>query len=372
MAGHRTGGTRLPRPALHHLVTDPVPSPAASPPSALGIPVSVLDLAPVGQGSTAAAALRASLELVEVAERLGYHRYWVAEHHNMPGIASSSPAVLLAHLASVTSTIRLGSGGVMLPNHAPLVIAEQFGMLEALHPGRIDLGIGRAPGTDPRTAAALRRGIGGLREPDLPGLLGELLGFFNGTFPDDHPYRAITAVPARGYQPAIWLLGSSDYSARLAGLLGLPFSFAHHFAAANTDAALAVYRRSFRPSPVLDAPYVMLGTAVLCADSEERARYLSKPADLSFLRLRSGRPAPFPSPEEAAEHQFTPAEREAIKAWSASRIVGAPDRVRAALCELVERTGADEVMVTTMAHGPDDRRRSYELLAAAVEVPPRG
>jgi luciferase family oxidoreductase group 1 len=333
--------------------------------------VAVLDLAPVGQGSTAGDALRASVELVAVAERLGYHRYWVAEHHNMPGIASSSPAVLLAHLASVTSEIRLGSGGVMLPNHAPLVIAEQFGMLEALHPGRIDLGIGRAPGTDPRTAAALRRGIGGLREPDLPALLGELLGFFNGSFPADHPYHPITAVPARGYQPALWLLGSSDYSARLAGLLGLPFSFAHHFAAANTDAALAIYRDSFRPSEVLDAPYAMLGTAVLCADTTDEARYLARPADLSFLRLRSGRPAPFPTPEEAAEYQFTPAEREAIKAWSSSRIVGDPEDARAALCALVERTGVDEVMVTTMAHGPEHRRRSYELLAAALELPAR-
>ena len=329
----------------------------------LDVPVSVLDLAPVGEGSSPAAALRASLDLVVAAERLGYHRYWVAEHHNMPGIASSAPAVLLAHLASVTSTIRLGSGGVMLPNHAPLVIAEQFGMLEALHPGRIDLGIGRAPGTDQRTAAALRRSIGGLREPDLPALLGELLGFFNGTFPDDHPYRAITAVPARGYQPAIWLLGSSDYSARLAGLLGLPFSFAHHFAAGNTDAALAVYRDSFRPSAVLDAPYVMLGTAVTCADTAERARWLAKPGDLSFLRLRAGRPGRFPTPEEADAYQLTPSEKEIIRGWSAARIVGDPAAVGADLAQLVARTGADELMITTMAHGPEDRQRSYELVA---------
>jgi luciferase family oxidoreductase group 1 len=329
----------------------------------IAVPVSVLDLAPVGAGSTAAAALRASLELVQVAERLGYHRYWVAEHHNMPGIASSSPAVLLAHLASVTDRIRLGSGGVMLPNHAPLVIAEQFGMLEALHPGRIDLGIGRAPGTDPRTAAALRRSIGGLQEPDLPALLGELSGFFNGSFPEDHPYRGITAVPALGNQPAIWLLGSSDYSARLAGLLGLPFSFAHHFAAANTLPALEIYRESFRPSAVLDEPYVMLGVAVLCADTHDQATYLAKPADLSFLRLRTGRPGPFPTPEEAAAFNPTPAEKEAIRSWSSSRIVGDPGEVLGDLGGLVERTGANELMVTTMAHGPADRQRSYELLA---------
>ena len=332
----------------------------------MDVPLSVLDLAPVGEGSSPRDALRASLDLVQAAERLGYHRYWVAEHHNMPGIASSSPAVLLAALAAGTRTIRLGSGGVMLPNHAPLVIAEQFGMLEALHPGRIDLGIGRAPGTDPRTAAALRRGIGGLREPDLPALLGELLGFFNGTFPDDHPYRAITAVPALGYQPAIWLLGSSDYSARLAGLLGLPFSFAHHFAAAGTDAAVAMYRSSFRPSPVLDEPYLMLGVAVVCADTAERARWLARPGDLAFLRLRSGRPGRFPTPEEAAAFNPTPAEREAIKAWSGSRLVGDPATVLAELHALAARTGAQELMLTTMAHSPADRLRSFELVAEAA------
>jgi luciferase family oxidoreductase group 1 len=340
-------------------------------PNVLDVPLSVLDLAPVGEGSDPAAALRASLELVREAERLGYHRHWVAEHHNMPGIASSAPAVLLAHLASVTSTIRLGSGGVMLPNHAPLVIAEQFGMLEALHPGRIDLGIGRAPGTDPRTAAALRRGMGGLGEPDLPGLLGELLGFFNGTFPDDHPYRNITAVPALGYQPAIWLLGSSDYSARLAGLLGLPFSFAHHFSAGNTLPALEVYRSSFRPSAVLDEPYVLLGVAVTCADTDAHARWLAKPADLAFLRLRQGRPGPYPSPESAADFNPTPAERQAIKAWASSRIVGDPDSVREELHRLVAATAADELMVTTMVHGPDDRLHSYRLLAGALGLTTR-
>ena len=340
-------------------------------PSVLDVPVSVLDLAPVGEGSSPAAALRASLDLVVAAERLGFERYWVAEHHNMPGIASSAPAVLLAALAAATTSIRVGSGGVMLPNHAPLVIAEQFGMLEALHPGRIDLGIGRAPGTDPRTAAALRRGIGGLREPDLPNLLGELVGFFNGNFPDDHPYRSITAVPALGYQPAIWLLGSSDYSARLAGLLGLPFSFAHHFASGNTDAAVAMYRESFRPSAVLDEPYLMLGTAVVCADSEERARWLAKPSDLSFLRLRAGRPGRFPTPEEAESFNPTPSEKEVLRSWSSSRIVGDPAGVADQLAVLVERTGCNELMVTTMAHDPADRLRSYELVADLAALSPR-
>jgi luciferase family oxidoreductase group 1 len=277
--------------------------------------------------------------------------------------------VLIAHLASVTDRIRLGSGGVMLPNHAPLVIAEQFGMLEALHPGRIDLGIGRAPGTDPRTAAALRR-TQGLQEPNLPDQLEELYGFFNGTFADDHPYRGITAVPARGNQPAIWLLGSSDYSARLAGLLGLPFSFAHHFASGNTLVAVDVYRRSFRPSDVLDEPYVMLGVAVLCADTHERATYLSKPADLAFLRLRTGRPGPYPTPEEAAAFHPTPNEKEVIRSWSGSRIVGDPTGVSTELRALVERTGADELMVTTMVHSPDDRVRSYRLVAELAGLTP--
>ncbi|MEQ1788017.1 MAG: LLM class flavin-dependent oxidoreductase [Acidimicrobiales bacterium] len=337
--------------------------------SPLPVPLSVLDLAPVGAGSDSAHALRASLALVQETERLGYHRYWVAEHHNMPGIASSAPAVLIAHLASVTDRIRLGSGGVMLPNHAPLVIAEQFGMLEALHPGRIDLGIGRAPGTDPRTAAALRR-TQSLGEPDLPEQLAELYGFFNGSFPPDHPYRGITAVPARGNQPAIWLLGSSDYSARLAGELGLPFSFAHHFSAHNTLPALDVYRRAFRPSDVLERPYVMLGVAVLCADTRERATYLSKPGDLAFLRLRSGRPGPFPSPEEAAAFNPTPHEKELLRSWSVSRIVGDPGSVAADLGGLLERTGADELMVTTMVHGHDDRVHSYRLLADLAGLAP--
>ena len=204
--------------------------------------LSVLDLAPVAEGSTPADALRNSVELSRTVERLGFHRHWVAEHHNMPGIASSAPAVLIAHLADATSTIRVGSGGVMLPNHASLAVAEQFGMLEAMHPGRIDLGIGRAPGTDPLTARALRRSDGAFTEDEFPAQLVELLGYFSGRFPEGHPYRHVTAVPALGYSPALWLLGSSDYSANVAGVLGLPFSFAHHFASGGTDAAVAAYR----------------------------------------------------------------------------------------------------------------------------------
>ena len=207
----------------------------------------------------------------------------------MPGIASSAPAVMIAHVAAATSTIRVGSGGVMLPNHSPLVVAEQFGTLEALHPGRIDLGIGRAPGTDPLTAQALRRAPLTMAD-DFPEQFGQLIGYFDGSFADDHPYRNIRAVPGLGYRPAIWLLGSSDYSARLAGLLGLPFSFAHHFASANTEPALEIYRRSFRPSAVLDEPYALIGVSVVCAPTDEEARWLSAPNALAIVRLAQ-RPA---------------------------------------------------------------------------------
>jgi luciferase family oxidoreductase group 1 len=334
--------------------------------------MSVLDLAPVGEGSNAAVALRNSRELVQLAERLGYHRYWVAEHHNMPGIASSSPAVLIEHLASATTTMRIGSGGVMLPNHAPLVVAEQFGMLEALHPGRIDLGIGRAPGTDPVTAMALRRAAMSLSADEFPEELGALLGFFSGSFPDGHPYANITAMPGRGYRPALWLLGSSDYSARLAGRLGWPFSFAHHFAAANTLPALAAYRAEFQPSTDLDRPYAMVAAAVLCAPTADEARWLAGSSQLAFLRLRSGRPGPFPTPEEAAGYQFTPAEREFVRGWTSSHIVGDPEQVRAGLEELAATTGADELMITTMMHGHAERLRSYELVAGAMNMPGAG
>jgi len=340
--------------------------------SDLDIPLSVLDLAPVGDGSSPAEALRSSLVLAAEAERLGYRRYWVAEHHNMPGIASSAPAVLLAHAAGVTETIRLGSGGVMLPNHASLVIAEQFGMLEALHPGRIDLGIGRAPGTDQLTARALRRQPRGLAADDFPDQLVELIGYFSGEFPEGHPYARITAVPGLGYRPDLWLLGSSDYSAQAAGMLGLPFSFAHHFAAGNTVPAVQAYRDAFRPSDDLAEPYVMLGVSVVCADTDERARWLSGSGALAFLRLRSGHPGRYPTPEEAAEFTFTPHEREAIKGWTGSHVVGSPDTVRAGLVELVERTGADELMITTLTHSPDDRLASYRLVAAAAGLSPSG
>jgi luciferase family oxidoreductase group 1 len=328
------------------------------------VPLSVLDLAPVPAGGNAAESLRATTDLAQHVERLGFHRFWVAEHHNMPGIASSAPPVLIAHIADATSTIRVGSGGVMLPNHASLIVAEQFGMLEALHPGRIDLGIGRAPGTDQVTAAALRRSPEGLSADDFPDQLMDLLGFFTGRWPENHPFAQINAVPGRGYQPAMWLLGSSGYSAQVAGLLGIPFAFAHHFSPANTLPALALYRSNFRPSAVLDRPYAMVAAAVICADTDEKARWLAGSGALSFLLLRSGRPGPVPSPEEAAAYPYTELERAYVEDRLATQIIGAPDTVRRGLTDLLEATAADELMVTTMVYDPADRLHSFDLLAA--------
>jgi luciferase family oxidoreductase group 1 len=327
------------------------------------VPLGVLDLAPVASGRSTGEALRNSLELARHVERLGYTRYWVAEHHNMPGIASSAPAVLIGHIADATTSIRVGSGGVMLPNHAPLTVAEQFGMLEALHPSRIDLGIGRAPGTDQLTASALRRTTD-LSADDFPQALSELLAFFNASFPEAHPYSRITAVPAQGNLPALWLLGSSGYSAQAAGYLGWPFAFAHHFMPANTLPALRLYRDSFRPSENLQKPYAMVAVAVVCAETDERARWLAGPSALSFLRLRQGKPGLLPTPEEAAAYAYNEVEQEMVRARLADQVIGSPETVRAGLEQLLERTQADELMLTTVVHDFEDRLKSYELVAA--------
>jgi luciferase family oxidoreductase group 1 len=332
------------------------------------VPLSVLDLAPVPSGASAREALRNTLELARHVEQLGYTRYWVAEHHNMPGIASSAPAVLIGHIADATSSMRVGSGGVMLPNHAPLTVAEQFGMLEALHPARIDLGIGRAPGTDQLTAAALRRTTN-LSADDFPEALGELLAFFNGSFPETHPYSRIAATPARGNVPALWLLGSSGYSAQVAGYLGWPFAFAHHFSPANTLPALDLYRQSFRPSETLQQPYAMVALAVVCAETDERARWLAGPSALSFLRLRQGKPGLLPTPEEAAAYTYSEVEREMVRARLADQVIGSPETVRGGLERMLERTQADELMLTTVVHDHTERLKSYELVAALRAAP---
>ncbi|MFV2101146.1 LLM class flavin-dependent oxidoreductase [Micromonospora sp. LOL_024] len=327
----------------------------------IDVPLSVLDLAPVAAGASAGEALRHTTELARRADELGYHRFWVAEHHNMPAIASSAPAVLVAHLAAHTAEIRLGSGGVMLPNHAPLVVAEQFGTLEALHPGRIDLGVGRAPGTDQVTALALRRTMEGLSAEGFPRELADLMGYF-----DDAASGRITATPGRGQRPELWLLGSSGYSAQLAGALGLPFSFAHHFSAQNTLPALALYRQSFRPSRWLDRPYAMVAVNTVCAETDERAGWLAGPAGLSFLRLRAGRPEPLATYEEAAAYPYQDAEREFLAQRRQGQAAGSPETVRRQLGDLLTSTGADELMLTTMVYDIADRVRSFELIASEV------
>ena len=342
------------------------------------VPLSVLDLVNVGEGRTAREALLSSVEAARLAEARGFTRYWVAEHHSMPGVASSSPAVILSHLAAHTDRIHLGSGGVMLPNHAPLVIAEQFGTLEALAPGRVDLGLGRAPGTDGATAAALRR-TDRLREgaEDFPQQLAELVRFLDDDFPAGHPYARIHAVPgpvqvadgAETSRPQVWLLGSSGFSAQLAGRLGLPFAFAHHFSAANTLPALELYHESFQPSEVLEKPYTLIGASAFAADTEREAHRQILTGALSMLRLRTGRPGLVPTPEEAEAYSFSPVEKDFVDSWLGNVVYGTADAVRSGLDALVERTGADELMLTANAHTPSARVRSYELVADAYGLP---
>ncbi|TCO62318.1 LLM class flavin-dependent oxidoreductase [Actinocrispum wychmicini] len=332
------------------------------------VPLSVLDTAPVWRGSTPAQSLRDMMDLAKNVERLGYHRYWVAEHHNTLSIASSSPAVLVGQLASVTTSLRVGSGGVMLPNHPPLVIAEQFGTLEALHSGRIDLGIGRAPGTDPTTAKALRRTTDEMAGEDFPKQIAELMAYFSGPV-ENGSGKAIHAIPAEGNGPPLWLLGSSGASAEVAGRLGLPFAFAHHINPGNTLGALEIYRESFQPSAALAEPYVLVCAMVIAADTEERAEWFASSIGLTILRMRGGLPqGPHTPPEEASAYPYTPEETDLIKQMLSSRIIGGPDTVRRKVHELLASTKADELMVVTLIHGQENRVRSYELVAEAVAL----
>ncbi|ODT56600.1 MAG: alkane 1-monooxygenase [Methylobacterium sp. SCN 67-24] len=324
--------------------------------------LSVLDLSPVAEGSTAAQSLRNTLDLARHAEKLGFHRYWLAEHHNMPGIASAATSVVIAHVAAGTSTIRVGAGGIMLPNHAPLVIAEQFGTLAALHPGRIDLGIGRAPGTDMLTARALRRNLEASVD-NFPQDVVELMGYFEPATPD----QRLRAVPGEGEQVEVWVLGSSLYGAQLAAMLGLPYAFASHFAPAELDHALDIYRSRFQPSERLAKPYAMLGVNVVAAETDEEAKLLFTSVQQAFVNLRSGRPGRLPAPVEGYDRDLDPIARQMLSQTISCAIVGSRETVRRGLEAFIARTGADELMVTSQVFDHEARKRSYQILAEAFQ-----
>jgi luciferase family oxidoreductase group 1 len=320
-------------------------------------PFSVLDLAPITQGATAAAALHNSLDLARHAERWGYRRYWVAEHHNMPGIASAATAIVIAHIAAGTSTIRVGAGGIMLPNHAPLIVAEQFGTLESLFPGRIDLGLGRAPGTDQATARALRRTLASDPEAFPQDVL-ELLSYF-------HPQegQSVRAVPGSGLAVPIWILGSSLFGAQVAALMGLPFAFASHFAAAQMMQAVAIYRARFRPTADLAAPHVMLGVNVVAAETDDEARFLATSGRESFANLRRGMPTPLPPPNRDFEKEVMPFRGIRLEEIQAVSMVGSAATVRDDLRDFISRTQADELIVVSHVYDHRARLRSYEITA---------
>ncbi|OGA08625.1 MAG: hypothetical protein A3D95_02180 [Betaproteobacteria bacterium RIFCSPHIGHO2_12_FULL_69_13] len=323
------------------------------------IPFSVLDLAPIVEGGDAAQALKNSLDLARHAERWGYRRVWLAEHHNMPGIASSATAVAIAHVAGGTQTIRVGAGGIMLPNHAPLVIAEQFGTLESLFPGRIDLALGRAPGTDQLTARALR--YDAQAADAFPDEVLELMHYFQPV----EPGQRVRAVPGAGLDVPIWILGSSLYGAQLAAALGLPYAFASHFAPAMMMQALEVYRARFRPSGVLERPYAMLGVNVFAAETGKEARRLMSSRLQSTIALRLGRPGPLPPPVDDFESRLGPMERALVAELVAGTVVGTPDEVRAGLEAFIEKTAADELIVAAQVYDHAARLRCYEIAAQA-------
>ncbi|HEX5705713.1 MAG TPA: LLM class flavin-dependent oxidoreductase [Pyrinomonadaceae bacterium] len=325
------------------------------------VPLSVLDLAPVRSGGRIADAFREMTELARHVERLGFTRFWLAEHHNMPGIASAATAVLVGHVAGSTRTIRVGSGGVMLPNHSPLVVAEQFGTLESLYPGRVDLGIGRAPGTDQRTARALRRTFNNPDE-DFPRDVAELLSYFA----PPREGQAVRAVPGAGLDVPVWILGSSLFGARLAASMGLRFAFASHFAPDMMTRALEIYRAEFRPSAALDKPYAMLGLNAYAAETDEEARRLFTSVQQQFLRLRRGQAGPLPPPVETLEGSWTAAERAGVEHALSCSVVGSHATVRRALKEFVAATRADELMLVAQIYDHAARLRSFEIVADAA------
>ena len=322
------------------------------------IPFSVLDLSPIIEGNTAADAFRNTRDLAQHAERWGYHRYWMAEHHNMPGIASAATSVVIAHVAGGTERIRVGSGGVMLPNHAPLVIAEQFGTLESLFPGRIDLGLGRAPGTDQRTARALRRSMTG-SDDSFPQDVAELQAWFAPV----QPGQSVRAVPGAGLNVPIWLLGSSLFSAQLAAEMGLPFAFASHFAPDYLTRALDIYRSTFKPSAQLAKPYAMAGLNVFAAETDAEARRLFTSLQQQFINLRRGTPGPLPPPRDSMDGYWSSMEEQMVSHSLAYAVVGAPDTVARGIAEFLAATKVDEIMVTGQIFDHQARLRSFEIVA---------
>jgi luciferase family oxidoreductase group 1 len=321
------------------------------------IPFSVLDLSPITEGSDAAQSFRNSRDLARHAEAWGYRRFWLAEHHGMPGIASAATSVLMAYVAGGTSTIRIGAGGIMLPNHSPLVIAEQFGTLESLFPGRIDLGLGRAPGSDQATARALRRNLASDSD-EFPQDVVELMDFFS-----DAPRQQVRAVPGTGLKVPMWILGSSLFGAQLAAALGLPYAFASHFAPAQMMQAVAVYRASFRPSERLAQPYVMLGFNVFAADTQDEAAYRATSMQQAFVNIRSGRPSRLPPPKRHYYENAGPQERALLDSVLSCSAIGSPDTVRAQLEAFIARTGADELMIASQTFDHAQRLRSFEIAA---------
>ena len=330
------------------------------------LPLSVLDLTPVPSGASGRQALENSVDLARAADGWGYRRYWLAEHHNLPGMASSAPEILIDRIAGATTRIRVGSGGIMLPNHSALHVAETFKVLEALHPGRIDLGIGRAPGTDGLTAMALRRSADPPGAEDFPAQLMELIGLGGDGLPEEHPFHGVRAEPVDVPLPPIWMLGSSDYGARVAAALGMGFAFARHMNPRGAEEAMGLYREGFRPTPELPEPHAILAVSAICADDRERARELAMSLALGVVRMRRGRPAPLPSPEEAAAYPYDAHEQEQVRRYLRAQILGAPDEVAEQIAALVEQTAADEVMVMTSVHDHGARLSSYERIAAAL------
>src|SRR5690349_9540773 len=333
-------------------------------------PLSILDLSPVTTGNTGPQALRNSLDLARHADRLGFTRYWVAEHHNMPNIASSAPDIMIGQIAAATSHLRVGSGGVMLPNHAPLQVAERYKVLEGLFPGRIDLGLGRAPGTDPVTSYALRRRQEDPAADDFLDRFQELLAFEQRLFPESHPFRKVNAMPADVPLPPLYLLGSSGYSAQLAAHIGAGFSFAHHFSDFDPVGPMTTYREQFKPSETRDKPLAILAVHAVVAGTDAEAERLASSVDLNFALRRQGRYQPIPSPEEAAAHVYSPTDRALIRQNRARLVVGSKAKVLEHLEPIIKATQADELMVTTMIYDHEARKHSYALLAKAFGIKP--